>query len=282
MVLPTFETVGLCSWSVQPASPDELIEKVRAAGLSAVQLALEPLRSDPTGWADTRARLDAAGIAVHSGMFEPVGEDYSSPATIRATGGIVPDNTWEENQQRVEQVSTIAAELGLTCVTFHTGFIPEEPDDPKYAVMVDRLRHVADRFGEADITQVLLETGQEHADTLLAFLEAVNHRSVGINFDPANMLLYNMDEPIDALRKLLPHVRQVHLKDANRPQADGQWGEEVVVGTGQVDWPAFCRTLAASAFSGKLIFEREAGDDRVGDIRRGAAFIRPLLEGGAA
>lgn len=282
MALPKFDSVGLCSWSLQPTCPEELIEKVQATGLKAVQLALEPLRADPAGWADVQTRLIGAGIAIHSGMFEPVGEDYTSPATIRATGGIVPDNTWEENRKRVEQVSTIAVELGLNSVTFHAGFIPEEPGDPKYDVMVDRLRRLADRFAEAGVPRVLLETGQEHADTLLAFLEAVHHPAVGINFDPANMLLYNMDEPIEALRKLLPHVHQAHLKDARRPAVEGHWGEEVVVGTGDVDWPAFCGVLANSDFSGQLIFEREAGDRRVDDIRAGAAFIQPLLEGSAA
>ncbi len=41
------------------------------------------------------------------------------------------------------------------------------------------------------------------------------------------------------------------------------------------------RLVGESDFDGKLIIEREAGDDRVKDIRCGAAFITPLLEGGA-
>ena len=59
-----------------------------------------------------------------------------------------------------------------------------------------------------------------------------------VNFDPANVL-YDMDKPIEALRKLVSHVQQVHVKDAGRPTVKGQWGE-VVVGTGAVGGSLSC------------------------------------------
>jgi sugar phosphate isomerase/epimerase len=57
----------------------------------------------------------------------------------------------------------------------------------------------------------------------------------------------------------------------------GTWGEEVVVGTGEVDWQAFFATLGP-AFTGTLALEREAGNDRVGDLRTAYMFVRGLLE----
>ena len=55
-----------------------------------------------------------AGVEVVSGMFRTVGEDYSSPATIRVTGGFVPDATWDENwrnlQTTVEDRPAVRAE----------------------------------------------------------------------------------------------------------------------------------------------------------------------------
>jgi len=101
---------------------------------------------------------------------------------------------------------------------------------------------------------------------------------VTVNFDPANMILYDMDEPIEALRKLVSHVQQVHVKDAKRTTVKGQWGEEVVVGTGQVDWVAFVRILAETDYEGDYIFEREAGDDRVGEIATGIAALKAAME----
>lgn len=99
-----------------------------------------------------------------------------------------------------------------------------------------------------------------------------------VNFDPANLILYDMDEPIEALRKLVSHVQQVHVKDARRPAVKGQWGEEVVVGTGEIDWVAFVRILAEAGYEGDYIFEREAGDDRVGDIAKGIAALLAAME----
>ena len=89
--------LAVCSWSLRPDDVDDLVRKVRRTGVAAVQLALEPLRTRTSGWTDTGAKLAEAGIAMASGMFEPAGEDYTTPATIRATGGLVPDGTWEES-----------------------------------------------------------------------------------------------------------------------------------------------------------------------------------------
>ena len=128
------------------------------------------------------------------------------------------------------------------------------------------------------VIRVSRVTGQETADHLLAFLEVLDKPNVAVNFDPANMILYDMDEPIEALRKLAPHVQQVHVKDAKRTTVKGQWGEEVVVGTGQVDLAAFVRILAENDYEGDYIFEREAGDDRVGDIAKGIAALKAAME----
>jgi len=270
--------LGICSWSLRPDSVEALIERTKQVGVSAVQLALEPLRCDPGRWADGGARLREAGIEIVSGMIEAAGEDYSTPATIRETGGIVPDATWEANRGRVEEAARLAGELGLTRVSLHAGFIPEDPRSAGYDVLAARLRWIADHVADAIGGVVLLETGQETAPALGAFLDRVDRPNVGVNFDPANMLLYDMGDPVASLRALLPRVRQVHVKDARRPRRRSEWGTEVVVGTGEVDWPAFLTTLRDSDFDGPLVVEREAGDDRIGDMRAALAFLSRALE----
>jgi sugar phosphate isomerase/epimerase len=122
-----------------------------------------------------------------------------------------------------------------------------------------------------------LETGQEGAATLLRFLQNVSEFDVGVNFDPANMLLYGSGEPIEALRSLLSFVKQVHIKDATRSPQAGVWGEEVVVGTGEVDWREFFTVLDSGKFSGYLAIEREAGNNRAGDIRTAKEYLDKLV-----
>lgn len=90
------------------------------------------------------------------------------------------------------------------------------------------------------------------------------------------MLLYDKGNPIDALRTLGPWIRQVHIKDARRTKVSGTWGEEVVAGTGEVDWRAFFTMLQAVGFQGALGIEREAGDQRVADIGAARAMVEEI------
>jgi sugar phosphate isomerase/epimerase len=145
--------------------------------------------------------------------------------------------------------------------------------------LVDRLSRVAKHLGQHGIT-MLFETGQETADTLWQFLGALDQNgagNTGVNFDPANMILYDKGDPIASLKKLMPRVKQVHIKDAVRTKTPGTWGSEVAIGEGEVDWKAFLQTLAEGDFKGALVIEREAGQDRVGDVRKAVERISALM-----
>ena len=91
--------VAICSWSLQAVNSAELVDRVRATGARAVQLALTPIVEKPDAWGDVFDALAAAGIEVASGMLETVGEDYSTLDTIRVSGGVVPDATWRTSLQ---------------------------------------------------------------------------------------------------------------------------------------------------------------------------------------
>ena len=265
MTTPFKDRLAVCSWSLQPTSPQQLIEHVRAIGLNRVQLALDPLRENPAVWGDTAARFQQAGISIVSGMFGTVGEDYTSLESIHRTGGLVPDDTWDENWENAQATAELAHQLGLKLVTFHAGFLPHEESDPEFEKLQHRIRLVADVFAAKGI-DLAFETGQEEADTLKLFLEKLGRVNVGVNFDPANMILYDKGNPIAALRTLASWVKQCHIKDANRTQTPGTWGEEVPSGTGQVDWKQFFAVLREIGFNGHCCIEREAGTQRVADI----------------
>lgn len=264
--------IAVCSWSLQPSSPEDLIAKLEATGIRRVQLALDPLREQPQVWGQTEALFRQHGLSLVSGMFGTIGEDYSTLETIRQTGGIAPDATWEQNRQNTEAAAALAARLGLQLVTFHAGFLPHDESDPAFGKMLKRLTEVADIFAARKIT-LGLETGQETAPVLAGLLHKLKRPNVGVNFDPANMLLYNKGNPIEAVRVLGPWLRQVHIKDAVRTQVPGTWGEEVPAGTGEVDWPVFFATLKKLLYSGNYVIEREAGNQRVADIRTARELV---------
>lgn len=260
--------IGVCSWSLQPKSPQDLLQSLAATGLRAVQLALDPIRTGAWNEAETRSALK--GIEVLSGMMGTKGEDYSTPDSIRRTGGVRPDATWPDNLAAAKANAALAHRLGITLVTFHAGFLPHDHNDPERARMISRLREIADIFAHSGI-RIALETGQESADTLLEVLHDLP--TVGVNFDPANIILYGMGDPVGAVKKLSPRIVQFHIKDALPAKHPGQWGEEVVVGTGAggVRWPDFFR--AAAAIPGNFIIEREAGNNRIGDIISAREFL---------
>lgn len=269
---PADQSLAFCSWSTQPKCPNCLIGSANDIGISRVQLHLNPIFEKADDWADAGQKLKDAGITIVSGMFTPKGEDYSTPATIQKTGGVVPDETWQDNLIAFHKTADAAKALGLTQVSFHAGFIPED-DHAVHDKLVDRLRQLGDILKDKAGADLLLETGQETADSLDRFLGEVDRQSIAVNFDPANMILYGMGDPIAAAAKLAPRIRQAHIKDATSPPQPGAWGAEVAVGTGEVNWEAFFKTLNAGGFDGNLVIEREAGNDRIGDIKQAAAYV---------
>ncbi len=268
--------LAVCGWSLEPASADDLLKKLAATGLRRVQIALDPVRVNAAGaWTDLAAKAAAEGVTFVSGMMGTIGEDYTTLDSIRRTGGVVPDATWPDNWKNMQASADLAGRLGLKLVTFHAGFLPHEEKDPAFASLQDRIRRIADLFQARGIA-LGMETGQEVADALALFLRELDHRGVGVNLDPANILLYDKGDPVAAVRTLGPWLKQCHLKDAVRTKVPGTWGEEVVLGTGQVDWKAFFKALDGASFTGNLCIEREAGTRRVADIRAAREYVEHL------
>ena len=267
--------LAVCSWSLQPQSPEELAEKLKIIGVPRAQMAVDPIRRGGV-WADGFAKMADLGITPVSAMFEAVGEDYSTLESIKETGGIVPDATWPQTFEHFKVMAPLVARAGLDHVTFHAGFLPHDSHDPNYAKLAERLKQVADLFADHGL-MCCLETGQEEASSLRGFLEELGKPNVGVNFDPANLILYDKGDPIAGLRMLLPHVRSCHIKDATKTTKPGTWGTEVVVGTGEVDWPAFFETLDSGGYTGTLSLEREAGTQRVADLKTAHQFVQRIL-----
>jgi sugar phosphate isomerase/epimerase len=232
------QRLAVCSWSLQPTCPTCLVRDLGTIGLNRVQLDLDPFRENPAVWDAAPALFAQHGITPVSGMFRTVGEDYSSLETIRRTGGVVPDATWDQNWLNAKITAKTASRLGLKFVMFHAGFLPHDPRDPDFDKLIGRVRQIARLFADNGLT-LGCETGQETAASLKEFLEHLNEPNVGVNFDPANMLLYNNGDPIAALRVVGRWVKSVHVKDAAVTKTPGTWGDELTVGTGQVNWPAF-------------------------------------------
>jgi len=270
-------TIGVCSWSLHPKDTADLVTQVKQAGLSHVQLGLAGL-----GVLDDKKKLHeldhlkAAGISITGGMVGFQGEDYSTIANIRRTGGFVPDADWPARKSITEQAAALARDLGLPHISAHVGFVPPRGQG-NYQKVVDRIRDVADLFAHHSLA-LLMETGQEKAEELLEFLHDLKRDNVFINFDPANMILYGAGEPIAAIRTLGKFIRHVHVKDATGSAKPGiDWGEEVPFGTGQVKPKNFIQALHDVGYKGPLCIEREAGNQRLTDVKFAVESLKKAI-----
>jgi L-ribulose-5-phosphate 3-epimerase len=185
------------------------------------------------------------------------GEDYTTPQTIQKPGGFGNPATRPERLERYRWALERTRALGLSDLMLHAGFLPE-PGEPDRKPFLDTLGQVS-ALAQAQGVTVAFETGQETAELLRRTLDELKCPNLKINFDPANMLLYEKGDPLRAVEILGPDIRSVHVKDAIPTKVPGTWGEEVPLGQGKVDIRAFVRTLKKVGYRGALCIEREVG-----------------------
>ncbi|MCI0640810.1 MAG: sugar phosphate isomerase/epimerase [Gemmataceae bacterium] len=277
MAIPPL-SIGVCSWSLQVTSIPELKRLLDRLGVNVVQIAC----GDPhhAAWAegdDMPKAANAAGFQMTGAMLGFPGEDYTTPQTIQKTGGFGDPATRPERLQRFQWALDRTLALGLKDMMLHAGFL-SEPGEPDRKPFLETLAKAADLAKAKGIT-IAFETGQETADLLKLTLEELKCPNVKVNFDPANMILYDKGDPIRAVEILGPHIKSVHVKDANRTKTPGAWGEEVPLGQGQVNIKKFIQTLKKVGFQGALCIEREVGDQeqRVADIAHGIKVLKDCL-----
>ncbi|MFB0556039.1 MAG: sugar phosphate isomerase/epimerase family protein [Phycisphaerae bacterium] len=257
--------IGICSWSLQTdvAGVADAMDKI---GIEHVHLGVRAALEDKRD--DYLAAVQKQNWTVSCTMIDFPQEDYSTLDSIKITGGMAPDEYWEQSRRLFVGAVEVTVKLGVKYLSLHAGFI-DETDEAYIKKFYDRIRFLADASGRKDI-MLLLETGQETAEELKHFMEELNHPAIGVNFDPANMILYDKGNPIEAVRVLAPWIKHIHIKDAIRTTQPGTWGAEVPWGEGEVGTEAFLNVLKEIGFEGVLAIEREAGDDRFGDIKLAA------------
>jgi sugar phosphate isomerase/epimerase len=224
-------------------------------------------------------RLAGYGIKLTAvfGGFE--GESYADIPTVVRTVGLVPPQTRSARTKEMKEIADFAKLLGCSVVALHIGFVPHDRSLPLYKEIVVVARDVCDHC--ARNSQALhLETGQETADDLMAFIQDVQRPNLFINFDPANMILYGTGEPIAALKKVGRYVKSIHCKDGKWAKNPGkEWGQEVPLGQGDVGMENYLRTLKEIGYDGPLTIEREIPQDperQKAEINHAITLLRDL------
>lgn len=253
------------------------LDRVKDLGLSVCQLA----NWDPELWTSeiaekVRTESKTLGVrisAVWAGWPGPkVWDLLDGPATL----GIVPKKYREERVRALRLAGEFASKLGVTAVITHLGFIPEPPKDPVFKEVVDTVRGLAEHFKGLGV-QFWFETGQETPVTVLRLITQVGLDNLGINLDPANLILYGKGNPIDALSVFGKYVHNIHVKDAVYTTDPMKLGKEMKVGEGLVRYPEFVKQLNEIGFQGEFIIEREiSGEQQRRDIEDTVKYLVEL------
>lgn len=198
------------------------------------------------------------------------------------TLGLVPETFRFERVKMLQEGIRFAAMIHVKDVATHVGYMPENPYDPNYAGVLVCLKELVKQCKENG-QNFLFETGQETPVTLKRAIQDIEKElgkgNVGINLDPANLVMYGKANPVDALEVFGEYVMGIHGKDGKYPTDGHMLGDEVPLGQGKVNYPAFVAKLKEIGYAGDITIEREiSGEEQKKDIVMARAVLDELLK----
>ena len=200
----------------------------------------------------------------------------------------------EKNPELIEKskrILDLAKELETNVVTTHIGVVPADPDHPRFRIMQDACGQLAEYADSID-AHFAVETGPETAAVLRVFLDSLHSTGVGVNLDPANLVMVTGDDPVAAVRTLKDYIVHTHAKDGVKlwdrdpelvygiredPLVTSPSFEEVPLGKGSVPFQNYLAALEEIGYKGFLTIELEVGDDPAKDIAAAVEFLKSFM-----
>ncbi|MHB1937722.1 MAG: sugar phosphate isomerase/epimerase family protein [Acidobacteriaceae bacterium] len=277
-ILHTPWSVGLLIQTVH--GPEAAISRVKQLGMSNCFLSLDAyigkytpaLAEEFSGLLNKYGIIATAAEVVGPGPL--VWDFLNGPSTI----GLVPRATRAARIDALKQTSDFAMLLGIPRIQTHCGFIPENPKDPLYEEAVLAIREVA-KHCAANGQDFLMETGQETPTTMSRAITDVDQPNLGVGLDTANLILYGKANPVDAAGIIGGHVKSIHAKDGKWPTDPMNLGEEVLIGTGDVDFEKVFAILRDFGYAGAVTIERETqGPRQIEDVKKEKFYLERILD----
>lgn len=196
--------------------------------------------------------------------------------------------------EKLKRIINLAKDLETNIVTTHIGVVPEDKNHERYKIMQEACYELA-KYADSVDAHFAIETGPETSAVLKEFLDSLDSTGVAVNLDPANLRMVTGDDPVAAVHNLKRYIVHTHAKDGNRlveidpcyiygvlhpvpEQYNGvRFFEEVPLGTGSVDFPAYLKALEEIGYKGFLTIEREAGQTPEYDIGIAFNFLKDVI-----
>lgn len=208
---------------------------------------------------------------------------WSGPTVFRypdmyATIGLMP-TAWRGLRTReLLDGAAFARAIGVQDIVTHLGYLPDNPFDADRMGVVQSVRYICREIGQYG-QRFLFETGEELPVTLVQVMQEAGEKNLGVNFDPANLLINGRANPLDALDLLGPYIGGVHAKDGVYPQGVNPKGREVKIGEGAANFPLLIEKLVRLGYDGAITIERETpeGEQRDQEILEEKASLEEMI-----
>ena len=213
------------------------------------------------------------GITVPAIFLSYPNQDWKHP---REGIGVVPEKTRAERMLLSCRQMNWAKRYGIRYITCHAGFLPAEHNE-FYEKFISDMKQLV-RFAASNDQEFLFETGTETVAGLKNIIADLGEPNVGINFDPANLLIYGTDDPAALVDQLADRIRVIHCKDADPAEVGAVRGKETVLGKGSTHFTELLKKLLSGGFTGPLIIERELplGPEQEKDIAEAVKLIQSV------
>ncbi len=204
----------------------------------------------------------------------------------------------DENIAKIEKsnaVVDLAVDLGTSIVTTHIGVVPQDTASESYETLLKACRAIGDYAFDKGVC-FAIETGPEIASHLKSFLVNADSKGLGVNLDPANLVMVTGDNPVQAVYTLKNYIVHTHAKDGIKlKECDagevynafaeggveglniGELFSEVPLGEGGVDFDRYLLALKDIGYNGYLTIEREVGESPEVDIAMAVNFLKTKL-----
>ncbi len=197
--------------------------------------------------------------------------------------------------EKSKRILDLAKELESDVVTTHIGVVPADPHHDRYKIMQEACWELA-TYADSIGSHFAVETGPETSADLKRFLDSLGGtRGVGVNFDPANLVMVTGDDPVVGVHNLKNYIVHTHAKDGimlhrgNPEYIYGvvhpvpeelqgiQYFAEMPLGQGNVHFDTYLAALDEIGYRGFLTIERECGATPEADIRLAAEHLRSVM-----
>lgn len=240
----------------------ESLKKAQDIGIGAIQLSdvgkeliVEQLSS--TGINEIKNLFQSYGLKISSVCGDLGGHEFTNKIDV------------EERIIRTKKIMDITLSLGCSIVQTHIGTIPEDFNSKETEVMKYAL-DILGKYGDSIGCCLATETGPESPELMYKFLNQIKHKSIKVNYDPANLAMNGFDQ-IKGVKILKDYIVHTHAKDGKKGVG------ELPLGKGDVNFPVYLNNLQEIGYNGYFIIEREVGEDPVTDIVEAKKFLEKLI-----